>query len=94
MIIRTVLKYIGLYDPAAWAVDTTSVEAKPKWKALLQYRPFTSRHPHIKLQKEWMPGEGTQDRVSARGGNGSEKGQLVTKNSDEFSKQMRHAPPF
>lgn len=55
------------------AIDTTSTEAKPKWKALLQRGPFTSRHPHLKLRKEWIPREGTQDRVSVRGGNGSGK---------------------
>jgi len=60
-------------DPTAWAADTTSIEAKPKRKALLRYRPFTSQHPHLKLRKEWIPREGTQDRVSARGVNGSEK---------------------
>lgn len=54
------MKHVGLYgpiivDPTAWAVDTVSTEANPKWKALLQYRPFTSQHPHLKLRKEWIP---------------------------------------
>lgn len=42
-------------------------------EALLQYRPFTSQHSHLKLRKEWIPREGAQDRVSVRGENGSGK---------------------